>query len=720
MATRKRAAAAATNGTQTHEPDDDGPDAHLVDELDSDEGDPVDGDGDDDGDDDDDHSEPEPPRNGLREMATTPLPSLDEARLQPPETLTTSIPSGARRPRRGPSGAPVVPRGIRGPRGMSDEARAMSPALKSAREYSEGAYAEIDSLLGNLNFSKRQYEIRVSRIEPDTDENGVSCDGLLHTYKAKVSVDQIMTRFGGGLFEIKVWGPHPTTGTNTVIKTETFRVAGPPKPMPSFRQRDERPASDGLGEVLRAVTDANERSSQRLAQALERSKNAPSAVSELLPVIEKMLTKGDEDRRAMLDAQREERREAAERRAEERKQEETRRADERRAEEKRDEERRRLEEKRADELRTAERDRREEERRADDKRREDERKLEDRRAQDAREARAAEIEARKEERVREEREHERELLRLKDEAAERQRQHERDLQAQAERLKADQDRQKEFMTMMNTMQQAQMDMLMNRQENGGIENVTKQMLALKQLQGDLTGANDEPTKMEQITEGVQNIVQTVMPVAQQVLNAVRSKQPQQQQTTTTATATVGPAPGTRPLVVDVGPMRTALTAGQPQAQPQAQPVAQPQAQPQAFSTAGPGATPQPQPQPNPGSAGSPGEPVNEYTAITLPQGTEDFTSLIPMLVKNVDLAIRQNMTPEQIVETILEPFDDKASMLMSLASGLSAEELIEFITANVPPSWAIMSPRGEEIVVASFELWRQKSTIDDEQPGVGE
>ncbi len=79
------------------------------------------------------------------------------------------------------------------------------------------------------------------------------------------------------------------------------------------------------------------------------------------------------------------------------------------------------------------------------------------------------------------------------------------------------------------------------------------------------------------------------------------------------------------------------------------------------------------------------------------------------LLKDVDLAIQRNMTPEQIVDKILTPFDEMADTLMSMALGMEPEQLTQFIADNVPSTWAILSPRGEEIVLKAFEIYRAQT-----------
>jgi hypothetical protein len=46
-------------------------------------------------------------------------------------------------------------------------------------------------------------------------------------------------------------------------------------------------------------------------------------------------------------------------------------------------------------------------------------------------------------------------------------------------------------------------------------------------------------------------------------------------------------------------------------------------------------------------------------------------------------------------------------MLMAMVSGMDADQLVEFISNNVPSNWAILSPRGEEIITKAFDAWQE-------------
>ncbi len=585
-----------------------------------------------------------------------------------------TAPEPTRRPR-GNAGVTNVPRGVRGPRAMTPEQRQSSPALNRAREFQENAYVELDAMLADLNFSQRNYEIRVSRLSPETDENGVDCTGNLYVYKTKVSIEQIQQRFGGGVYEVKIWGPHPATGVNKILKTDTVKIAGLPKPMPTHKDVQRERQGSEVGEVLRAFAESNDKNQQRVADILDRQRDTPGALSELLPaltpLIERFLSKSEQSTASMIEAQREERRADEARRAEERSKEDERRREER-------EDRRREEDKRRDE-----------ERRAEDKRRDDDRRLEEARKEHAREERERLTQEREAERERAREERDRLREEMKQEAAEKQRQHERDLAAQSERTKQDAQRQQEFLSMMQNFQSTQMEMLTARQETGGIKAVTENLLMLKQLSNTLTGNDEEPNGFERFTENLQTAITSVMPVAQQVMAARAPRQQAQQQ----------PQQGQpqqqqqqqRPILVDLGPKRTALPAQQPQQQPTQNPGTPPAAMPAA--------------QTQESTMPAVETIVNDFKEFHFPDAGDDMKTAGQMLLKNVDLAVQRNMTAEQIVKQVLEPFETLSPMLATMATSLSGEQLVGFVEANVPSDWAILTPKGEELIVEAFDLW---------------
>ena len=560
--------------------------------------------------------------------------------------------------------------------------------LNRLRKQTETRHEELNALLASLNFDANNYEVRVTRLEPDVDENGVPCDGWLHTYRKSVTVDQIGQRFGGGVYEIVVMGPHEVTGKITKLKEEPLRIAGHPKPMPSSKDNGK----DGAGEVLRAITESNERNQTRVMEVLERTQSSSSGLVEILPalapLLEKLFSKNDDATKAMIEMQREERKAEEERRREDR--------DERRRDEdrKRDEAQR-AEDRRREEARDEAQRRRDEEKRADEDRRQREREDYDRRKEE-----------RETERARLQLEQTRVIEAMKAEAAEKQRQHERDLQAQKDRLEYDRQREREradddrrrnqeYVALMQT----QMDAIAQRSESGGLKAVTEQLLMLKRLQGTLTGDDAEPTTFEKFQEGFSNMAQTILPVAQSFMTQRKEQQ-------ATARAQVQQQPQQqwvppKPVVMDLGPARAALPPAQ-------------QGQPQPGHT---GLPPMPQvnadevfrqatEQPNPAPQDQAAQDANDLKALAIPAEGGDMMTDAILLIKNADLAVQMDMTAEQIVQSIIVPFENISPLLMSMVGGMNSDQLMQFIEENVPPEWAILSPKGDELITKAFEQWQ--------------
>jgi hypothetical protein len=111
----------------------------------------------------------------------------------------------------------------------------------------------------------------------------------------------------------------------------------------------------------------------------------------------------------------------------------------------------------------------------------------------------------------------------------------------------------------------------------------------------------------------------------------------------------------------------------------------------------------------------PNEQKNELTVLpTLPTAADNLITAGSLLVQNVDLAVQRGLTAEEIVEKVLEPFYEASPTIMQMASGLDSDGLRAFIAGNVPASWAILSPRGETLVIEAFELWKEDGEEDGE------
>lgn len=643
-------------------------------------------------DDDDFDDEDDEDDDGPVQMAPPPAP------LPPPPPVVVAA-APAEKPKRGrppkkpnEAVAPVLPappagRGIRGPRnmGLTRDEIAAAPGFRSLQAASDTAYQEIDTLLASLNFASREYEVRVERVEPNKTRSGVDCSGYLATHHDRIKVEDIERSYGGGLFVLKVFGPHPITGRQGIIKQERIRIAGEAK-MPLDHdnvireaQRAAQAKQDEVASMVQSVIESQERASQRLLDVVERNKaDSGSAITQILPAIlplvENLLSKTSESTKALMEAQREEREER--RREEERRRDEQRREEDRRREEEREERRREEERRRAE---------REEERRRYEEMRERER--------EEREARRRDEEVKREE-LREQ---------LRRDEAERQRRHEAEVAALRERnnsekeqlqlmMKLTQDAAQNNQQMLMQSMQFQIDTLAKRAETGGIDSLAKQLLTLNNLRSTLAGDDAPESTLDKVMEVGEKLATTVLPIAQQAMAArAQARAAQAAPVPMPYANPPQPMPMPKPVVLDLGPKQAALPA------PQA-PVENPAT---ATATA---AAPEQQPA---------GELANDLKEITLPKGDEDLVGAAVLLVKNIDFAVQKNMTPEQIVSQILEPFYERAPALMSMAAGLGdSDQLLSFIQQNVPSDWVILSPRGEETVTKAFELW---TTSDEDE-----
>lgn len=625
-------------------------DAYL-DSLDGDDGlpDPVD-------DDDDDDGPPMTPAPGPTVGAVKPR------RGRPPkviEDIEDISPALAALPH------------VRGPKRVPPAAVPTSPSLQRLSASRESAYQELDTLIAGLNFASREYEIRVSRRDPRETPDGVKCDGYLGSYSDQIRVEDIRRKFGGGTFEVKVFGPHPTTGNKGIIKNETIPIGGEAR-MPEEHSsrhmsatRAAQDKQDAMSEMLRQQSEANDRTTERMLSLVESNKADGGMVDKLLPVlaplIEKMMAKNDDASKALIEAQRAEREER--RRDEDRRREEERRAEDRRREEER-------------EARKIEDERRREERA-------ELRRLEEKRLQDEREARAEQRRAEDQRRI-----DDREQVR-RDEA-ERQRRHEQELSTTLERgrqekeqmqlmMKLTQDAAANNQQMLMQSMQFQIETMTKRAETGGIDSLATQLRTLNDLRTTLTGGDIEQSTMEKVLEGGEKLITMVIPLAQQAMSRRQGALPAPQ----AATAAPTPNPGPKPVVIDLGPKQPAQAA-----------LPAPQAQ---------AALPAPQAAPETSD-----DPVNDLTQFVFPAESDDLMQAGTLLLRNVDLAVQQGLTAEQVVAQVLTPFaasSGSANSVLGMASGLDEQQLLDFVTANTPAGWAIRSPRGEEVVSKAFELW---------------
>jgi hypothetical protein len=673
---------------EAHDEDEDVGDEKLgkfLDDLPDAEGDPDPEDEDAEGEEDEDDEDTDGDEDAVedRRSAITVAQVAPARRPTPPPAPPR--PREPRAPRETP--LPANPRGVRGPRSLSPEQVAQSPGFASLRKTQESAYQAIDEVLSNLNFATREYKVRLERVAPQRTSDNIDCSGFLEEYTDNVTTADIKSSYGGGTFHITIHGPHPTTGRPGIIKNEKFKIAGPAK-MPqdhdNYARRREQEAEDAREEsamTMKQLLEAQERSQSKVIEVMEKRSQQPDIVDKLgpllAPFLEKLLNKEEKSVTSMIELQKVER---EERRAEE----DRRREDERR----REDDRRREEAKREEQLR--------EERRVEEQRR---REDEARRLEEMREARRIEEERRKEEREERRREEERrrddERQRREDEREARRRedvekQRLYDLQQQQALDRQKWEREQAMMQMKLVQEGAQqhsnmlaesfkfqVETMKRNADSGGFESVAKQLMALKELSGVLSGGND--SESSSLVDKIGDLGERlVMPLTQQLMAARRSQQPQQQQQQPQA------------VMVDLGPKPVQPT------QPQ---------------------LPAPQQNPNTPTALPPAQTdplANDLTEVpTLPPKDLDLIAAGGLLLKNIDLAFQRDWSAEDVVEKILEPFEELAPMLMSMAKGLDDEKLGLFIESNLPSNWAIRSPRGDDFVKEVFDMWKDEVEEDD-------
>lgn len=96
--------------------------------------------------------------------------------------------------------------------------------------------------------------------------------------------------------------------------------------------------------------------------------------------------------------------------------------------------------------------------------------------------------------------------------------------------------------------------------------------------------------------------------------------------------------------------------------------------------------------------GSDHEETNDFTEFVFPKNADTQKVAIPALVKNIDLAIQRDMTAEQIRTDVVPFFEQNYRFAMMFIKGMSANELVEFLVERTPASWAVVSPRGTEVL----------------------
>jgi len=337
------------------EDEDEDEDDDLDDDLDDDDEDEDDDDDededddlDDDDDDDDEEDEPEPVKKAPAKKPAKPK----KASSRPPPRGVSLL-----------GGGPRV--GLAGGGALTGAARAR------ALEQQEVSERTLDSIMAGFAFQNEEHEVVVSRTEPETDAFGTKVSGHLDTLKNPITIQEVKNKYGGGVFKILILA-RKANGGMEIKRNLKLEVAGDPKlpgGTPAFNNAWMRngmhggPSDDLTKQLLeqkdRDLVRVQKRAETLEQKVLEKDNRQESTATALLSAI---VSKPDDTKaflleREKVEAIREEKREARRQQeeAEARRRDEERRREERELQ-RREEERRREEDnrRREEELRRKE------------------------------------------------------------------------------------------------------------------------------------------------------------------------------------------------------------------------------------------------------------------------------------------------------------------------------------------------------------------------------
>lgn len=597
----------------------------------------------------------------LDDMDDVGIDGFDDEEDGPPRPIIAvpvPVPEPPKRaPRKAPPRAPPNPR-----MGMNRET--LDKAAK--------AQVELDEFLAGLDFGNDQHRIIVSRLEPTHDtRTGEPRTGILKTFYTPITGEDIQKAFGGGLYELRVMGPDALTGRKNVLrKRDTLRIAGKPKfdfdteeTQSSKEREDERDTRQQHTDLFLRALESKEKEVERLAREAREAqrllletalkpKEDASIVTTVMSLMKEQQTKQESNLAMLMESMREERRLDEERRREERRLEEEHRREER----KREEDRRREEREEARLVREAEARRHEKEM-------EILRQNAQREAQDSN--KSTEV-----------------LLRFMEQSR----------KEESERSKAEKDRQDVLAKMQfDVMQQGnrqavemvmesskfQMGMLQSALQEakstkrGGISEMAQELIAFREMQKTLSGeADEEPeSTVDKIFNRIEGIAPSLATAATTFLTA-RAQQPAPQQAQL--------PPPTRMALVDQGPVENPAPR-RPQARNALVELPETPEEPQETELAK--------------------DPTaNDFTAYTFPKVGADVTEVVTTLVKNLDFAVSQGVSADDIADDVLPYYVKNFPTISFMLKGVSADDLVKFIEERVPPNWAIASPAGEKVL----------------------
>ncbi len=528
---------------------------------------------------------------------------------------------------------------------------------------------DLEDFYGALNFGSDSHSVMIERLEPKMDEDGEPISGHLGTFHEKMEIDDVKAKFGGGYYKLTLRGPDSRTGKGTRIKgSKHVRIAGQPK---AKKNQENGSKIDG---IVTTLLENKEKDLQRLAKEAAESKNMMLALltkeDKTLPIVIKMMEEQKKEAKEsmspvmqMLLAQKQE--------------EQTRAAREAEAQAKRD-------------IETA--------------------KLEMQREKERTERMKIEAEARKAEQADAQRRHEQMIASMKMQADQQAAQqqtmmtlmmnmfqatsrNEKDSNSVLLKMMSDNGSQaisqaQQMMQFQSSMFQAALqDAKDTNKSKGAFGETLENMAAMKDLFRMFNGQEEDTRPgWERAIDKIGEALPTLGATVSQFLQQNKQLAPAGGQSQPT-----GPmAPGTVVVAeIDDPPQVTApKQSNKPSQQPHNN-----QQQPQQTSE-----TQQQQDQ---------DVKTNEFTEIKIPPAEMPLDQQAIYLVKDLDLAVSLDWEPEVIVTEIIQKFPPT---ITTIILSQSADALVKQLCSQVPETWPIASPKGEDILRDTYDALKEAQT----------
>jgi len=538
--------------------------------------------------------------------------------------------------------------------------------------------ADLDEFYSGMDFGTDSFSVSIERLEPKVDDEGEDIAGHLQTFRESMTKEDLKKRFGGGLYKVTIRGPNPSTGRGSVIRgSKQVRIAGRPKI--SGSSSSAKPEIDAMNLLLQAKEEDMKRVAAEAKETKDLLMGILTKEDKTLPLMMQMMQKQEESMNPMM-VQMMKQQEAAERRREEERKDQIRReelAETRRLEQlKIDEERRRQE-------------------RIEDQRR-FEMQMENQRARAA-----AEMQANQQ------------SMQMMMQFFAQSSSKESNQQGLLFKLMTESNQQAlaQSQNMMqfqgNMFQAALAESKESQKQKSGFGEAVENLAMLKEVMGFLGGGGQEDNRSqaEKIIDKVVEVVPSLGAVAaeyvgaksagdQQAQMAAMHQQQQQQQLMqhhAQQQQITGPMqPGTVVALDEV----TEIPVDEIDAST---------TDPEIVEVVG-DASPQPQQQQQ--QEIDPSKIHNDFKAVMLPKESADLNEQMMYFIKDVDFAIDNGWGSDRILNDIMIKFPKEMIELLTSQTG---DELIDFIDKNVPPHWVVTTPKGEEVLRASWQKlvdWR--------------